>query len=326
MLPVQYQGASSESSFFSGDNDPEGKTASMKVVRKVPAWESCTFLPSARSLGDEISQQARRRIKESPACRVFFAIHPNQRVRFTGVAKVRLCQCGVACKEVENSLVLSSSEREFEAGAFSDRRYFFVASLKINRWLETLMQPGTAKGGQCVDWTLEQDDLFEYFSELQGEWRPAISSTGTIPEILLDPRYVAFYSPPSERSPYPCMYPRLDRYEGDVAAQRLAETMSVFCYALNTDRADAGKVADMKMLFSPNRYRGSPHHDVDDSPCEMELSAEEFLERIRSAPGGYDYLSLLEENPIYKADSIDINQTAEAGRYTCAQPREAVAE
>lgn len=324
MPPVQYQGASSAGAFFSGDNNPEGNapegSAVSVRVRKVPAWESCALLPSPQSLSDAIS----RRVHESPTCQVYFATVPNHRVRFAGGAKIRLCQCGVTCKEVEDSLVLPRSEPEVAASAFPERRYYFVGSLKINRWLETLMQPGTSKGGYCVDWSLDPDELFEYYSELRGGWRPARSSTGTIPEVLLDPRYIAFKTP-SLQPPVPCIYPRLDRYEADMAAQCLAETMSVFCYALNTNRADAGKVADMKMLFSPDQYVCSADDDdVDDRPGVMKLSAKEFLERIKSAPGGYDYLSLLEEKPIYKADAIDINQIARPGVCTSAQFREAV--
>ena len=322
MPPVQFQSASSAGSFFSGDNNPEGSAA--KRVRKVPAWESCTFLPSPQSLSDVISQQVRRSIKESPTCQMFFAVHPFQQVRFTGLAKIRLCQCGVTCKEVENSLVFSERKPGVVAGTLTELSYPFVASLKINRWLETLMQPGTSQGGHCVDWSLDPDELFEYYSEIWGKWRAAKSSTGTVPEILLNPRYISFMAPSSEVSTCPHIYPRLDRYEADTVARCLAETMSVFCYALNTDRTDAGKVADMRMLFSPNQYRCSPHDDdVDDKPGAVELSAKEFLERIKSAPGGYDYLSLLEEKPIYKADSIDINQIARPEMYTCAQSREA---
>lgn len=320
MSPVHYQSASSAGSFFSGENNSEGNAARMAGVRKIPAWESCTYLPSPRHLSNAISLQVRRSIKESPTCQVFFALHPDMQVRFTGQAKIRLCQCGLACKEVEDSLAFAMSEPAVTAGAFPVR-YSFVASLKINRWLEILMRPGTSKGSHCVDWSLDSDDLFEYYNELSDGWQPAISSTGTIPQVLLDPRYITFL-PPSERSAFPCLHTRLDRYEADMAARCLAETMSVFCYALNTDRADAGKVADMKMLFTPNQYRCSPHDDdVDDKPGAMELSAKEFLERIKSAPGGYDYLSLLEEKPIYKADSIDINQIARSETYTCAQSR-----
>ena len=324
MPPVQYQGASSAGAFFPGDNNPESSAASMRV-RKVPAWECCTFLPSPQSLSDTISQQVHRSIKESPTCQVFFATVPDHRIRFTGGAKMRLCQCGVACKEVENSLVLPGSEPELAASTFPERGYHFVVSLKINRWLQALMQPGTSKGGYCVDWSLDPDDLFEYYCELRGGWRPSRSSTGTIPEVLLGPRYVGFKLSPFKQSTIPCIYPRLQRYEADMAAQCLAETMSVFCYALNTNRADAGKVADMKMLFSPDQYVCSPDDDdVDDRPGVMKLSAKEFLERIKSAPGGYDYLSLLEEKPIYKADSIDINQIARPEVCTSAQFREAV--
>ena len=311
MPPVQCQNISSIGSLLPDDSNAEGKTANMKAVRTVPAWERCTFMPSPEKLSDEISRQARRKIKESRTCQVFFAIHPEQRVRFTRMAKMRLCQCGVTCREVDNSLVLSSRERDIVAGVFTDRRYYFVANLEINRWLATLTQPGTANGGHCVDWTLEPDDLFEYFCEPRG-WLPAKSSSGTIPEVLLDPRYISFVAPPPEGCPFPYLFARLDRYEGDAAAQCLAETISVFCYALNTGRADAGKVADMKMLLSPNIFHPSSCHDIDEDPCAAALSAEEFLERIKSAPGGFDYLSLLKEKPVYKADSLDFNQVAEA--------------
>ena len=314
MPPVLCQGISSNDSLLPDDNNAEGKTASMRVVRTVPAWERCTFMPSPEKLSDEISRQARRRIKESPDCQVFFAIHPDQKVRFTGMAKMRLCQCGVTCREVDDSLVLSSSQRDIVAGALTDRRYYFVANPKINRWLATLTQPGTANGGHCVDWTLEPDDLFEYFSELRGGWRPAKSSSGTVPEVLLHPRYISFVAPPPEGCPYPYLYALLDRFEGDVAARCLAETISVFCYALNTGRADAGKVADMKMLLSPNTFHPSSCEGADEDPCATALSAEEFLERIKSAPGSFDYLSMLEDKPVYKADSLDVNQLAEANR------------
>lgn len=323
MKPVQYQSASSAGSFFSGENKPEGNTVHMEGVRKVPAWESCTYLPSPQNLSDEISQQVKRSVEESPTCQVFFSPHPEGRVRFTGVAKVRLCQCGVASREVENSLVLPWSEPGVTVHAFIER-YPFVASLKINRWLEALVRPEASKGSHCVDWSLEKGELFEYYNEGCGKWLPTMSSTGTIPQVLLSPRYVTFISP-SKKSSYPSLHVLLDRYKVDMAARCLAETMSVFCYALNTDRADAGKVADMKMLFSPNQYRCSPHDDDgDDKPVGVELSAKEFLERIRSAPGGYDYLSLLEEKPIYKADSIDINQIARPESYNCAQSMGAV--
>ena len=322
MSPVQYQSASSAGSFFSGENNPEGNAAHMGGVRKVPAWESCTYLPSPQNLSDEISRQVQRSIKESPTCRVYFALHSDEQARFTGVAKIRLCQCGVACKEVEDSLVLPRSEPGVTAGEFP-RRCSFVASLKINRWLETLVQPGASKGSHCVDWSLEPGELFESYNVSSDRWQPARSATGTIPQVLLNPRYITISQ--SQTSDYLRLYTRLDRYEADMTARCLAETMSVFCYALNTDRADAGKVADMKMLFSPNQYRCSPHDDdVDDKPGATELSAKEFLERIKSAPGGYDYLSLLEEKPVYKADSIDINQIAMPERYNCAQSMEAV--
>lgn len=332
MSPVQYQSASSAGSFFSGENNPEGNAARMGGVRKVPAWKSCTYLPSPQNLSDEISQQARRSINESPTCRVYFVLHPDEQVRFTGTAKIRLCQCGVACKEVEDSLVLPKSESGVSAGAFP-KRCPFVASLKINRWLETLVQPEASKDSRCVDWSLEPGDLFEFYSESSdsgpsdsepsGRWQPAMSATCTIPQVLLNPRYITITISHSSTSSCARLHTWLDRYEADMAARYLAETMSVFCYALNTDRADAGKVADMKMLFSPNQYRCSPHDDdVDDKPGE--LSAKEFLERIKSAPGGYDYLTLLEEKPVYKADSIDINQMAMPERYSGAQSMEAV--
>ena len=311
MPPVQCQDIPPIGLLLPDDNNAVGKTASMKAVRTVPAWEHCTFMPSPEKLSDEISQQVLRRINESPACQVFFAIYPDKPVRFTGVAKMRLCQCGVTCREVDDSLVLSSSQGDIATGVFSEGRYNFVANLKINRLLATLTKPETANGGYCVDWTLEPNDLFEYFTEQQ-MWRPVKSSSGTIPEVMLDPRYISFAVPPPEGCPYPRLYPRLDRYKGDAAARCLAEAISVFCYALNTDRADAGKVADMKMLLSPNMFHPSSSDDVVEDPCAAALSAEEFLERIQSAPGGFDYLSLLEDKPVYKADSLDVNQVAEA--------------
>ena len=306
MLPVQSQDIPSIDSLLPDDINPEGKTASMKVVRTVPAWEHCTFMPSLEQLSDEISRQARRRITESPTCRVFFAIHPDRQVRFTGEAKMRLCQCGVTCREVDKALVLSSGQGDIVAGVFADRRYCFVANLNINRWLATLTRPETANGGHCVDWTLEPDDLFEYYSKSRG-WQPAKSSSGTIPEALLDPRYISFVAPPPEGCPYPYLYARLDKYEGDAAAKCLSETISVFCYALNTGRDDAGKVADMKMLLNPNIFHPSACDEADEDPCATVLSAKEFLERIKSAPGSFDYLSLLENKPDYKADSLDVN-------------------
>ena len=307
MLPVQSQDISSIDSLLPDDINPEGKTASMKVVRAVPAWEHCTFMPSPVQLSDEISQQARRRVRASPTCQVFFAIKPDQQVRFTGKAKMRLCQCGVTCREVDSSLVLSSGQGDVVAGVFIERRYCFVASLNINRWLATLTRPETANGGHCVDWTLEPDDLFEYYNRSRG-WQPVKSSSGTIPEVLLDPRYSSFIEPPPVGCPYPCLYARLDKYEGDAVAQCMSETLSVFCYALNTGRADAGKVAEMKMLLSPNIFHPFACDDADGDPCASVLSAEEFLERIKSAPGSFDYLSLLENKPDYKADSFDVNQ------------------
>ena len=306
MLPVQSQDISSFNSLLPDDSNAEGKTASMKVVRTVPAWEHCTFMPSPEQLSDEISRQARRKITESPTCQVFFAIHPDRQVRFTRVAKMRLCQCGVTCREVENALVLSRGQGDIVTGVFADRRYCFVANLNINRWLVTLTKPETANGGHCVDWTLEPDDLFEYYSESRG-WLPVKSSSGTIPEVLLDPRYISFVAPPPEGCPYPYLYARLDKYESDAAAQCLSETISVFCYALNAGRADAGKVADMKMLLSPNIFHPSSCAEADEDPCASALSAKEFLERIKSAPGSFDYLSLLENKPDYKADSLDVN-------------------
>lgn len=319
MPPVLSQDIPSIGSFFPDDSNAEGKTASMKVVRTVPAWEHCTFMPSPEQLSDEISRQARRRITESPTCRVFFAIKPDRQARFTRVAKMRLCQCGVTCREVDKALVLSSGQGDIVTGVFADRRHCFVANLDINRWLATLTKPETANGGHCVDWTLEPDDLFEYYSQSRG-WIPVKSSSGTIPEVLLDPRYISFIAPPPVGCPYPYLYARSDKYESDAAAQCLSETISVFCYTLNAGRADAGKVADMKMLFSPNIFHPSSCAEADEDPCATALSAKEFLERIKSAPGSFDYLSLLENKPDYKADSLDVNQVS----CTVVQPEDVV--
>ena len=294
----------------------EGKTIDRKPVRAVPPWEHCAFLPSSRELGDEINRQVRRQIRESPVCQVFFSVRPNHDTRFSDVARVRLCQCGLTSQEVENALVLSNDESEIMADAIDGNRYCFVASLKVNQWLETLTE---RKSGSFkkIDWTLEPDELFEYYSNRRSAWRPAQSSRAAIPLILLDPRYIGFTAPTVQGGVYPNGFARAARYVGDAVTRCLAETMSVFCYALHTDRAEGDKVSEMKMLLSPGVFHSASRDsdDTDNNPGATRLSAREFLERIKSAPGGFAYLSLFRDKPVYQASALDVSQVRETDRY-----------
>jgi len=259
-------------------------------------------LPSAFELSDEISEQARRQIVESPVCRMFFAVSPNHETRFSDRAKMRLCQCGLTCQEVESALVLSNDDGEIPANG--DRyRCHFVANLKVNQWLETLTEQ---KSGcfQKIDWTLEPDELFEYYSNSCSVWLPAKSSRAGVPLVLFNPRYIGFTAPTALGPSGPRVFVRIARYMGDVVTRCLAETVSVFCYALHTDRAASDKVSDMKRLLSPDVLHNSLHDGNSGVP---RLSARALLERIRLAPGGFDYLSLLKNDP----GSLDVNPVVE---------------
>ncbi len=284
MLPVFFQGPLYGSSDLQGDYAKlEARTANERSVEVVPPWEQCAYLPSSEEFGDEIRQQAERQIKESPPCKVFFATRAGCNIRFSDVTKVRLCQCGLTCQEVESALVLS--KYRVNTGAVRYQRYYFVASLKINRWLETLTKQNGGSSSRSIDWSLDYDQLFEYCHPDRSEWQPAKSACSEVPQVLLDRRYVSFVDACPPHRPLPFIVFRREAFANDKVVQFLAEAMSVFCYTLNTARTDADKVSDLKMLFSPIKSHQSSCDETDEKATR--LTAKELLERIKLAPGSF---------------------------------------
>lgn len=239
------------------------------------------LLPTGVQLREKIRKQIASELKKSKICKVFSTFHgyseKNVKVRFTEQVKYKLRQEGLA-NELENSIVRTLRVKNTPVSLSSDEFFYFVKSVKVNNYLKELF-PGPALSKNVFE--ISRPSHGTPFRR-QHRWERVYAITHTVPEPLVDSRYLYIIPrSPEEEGLFPIAIVDEEKYLSKSLAVYFSDTINVTSAILNDkDDDDRQKVAKLTALLSPNTLSGTPDNTLPKDRQSV-LTAGTFLNRIR---------------------------------------------
>ncbi|USE33951.1 hypothetical protein [Endozoicomonas sp. SCSIO W0465] len=266
-------------------------------------------LPLALELSDQVRKEVTRQLEASEKCNVFFLTDVWKKVRFTESAKQRMLDDEISQRDIDNALTTSEGEHEIldQSTPRSDG-YYFVNSPKVNQHLAK-----STYNNRCFPFYTPMI-VFECLGRSNDRWEVAgYGISHEIPLPLVNSRYIKINEEVCGSDCCGVVEPQfsvsVEKYIADEVARRFSETLNVFYQNLNASMPDNEKVDFLYHLMTPQAPDHSPVYDAvggdrKKHPEKPRLAADEFMYRIRFAPGGPAFNELCEKQPLYRQGTI----------------------